>query len=118
MKVILCICFLVVVLSVHSSPICEDSKKSNCDVMKALCFKGVNVNGTLIEVICPKTCNACEKLANVAETRALRLAEPVANSTNLTSVSLVKSATANSASPLTFMGVFGMIALISLANNI
>ena len=107
---------------------CEDTKKSNCEVMKALCFKGVKVNETFIEVMCPKTCDACEKIpSSVApkndskSNRALVQYSPLnvtTNSTLLSNQTLKnKNFVINTSNGLTFSFSYGLLALFSLAFN-
>jgi len=35
--------------------------------MKALCFKNVKINDIFIEIMCPKTCGACQPLFGLAQ---------------------------------------------------
>ena len=61
MKAVTLVLFLALCQSTFSADVkkCDDIPSFNCEVMKALCKKGVKVNETLIEDACPRTCNHC-----------------------------------------------------------
>ena len=132
MKSFLIIVFIIgghTLFGLTSSQNCEDAKRGNCEVMKALCFKGVKVNETLIEIMCPKTCNACDKLQSSAPlkeivkiNRALITNVPLnvtTNSTLLSNQTLNQNKfVGNASSGLTFSLSFGLMVLLSLAYNV
>ena len=104
---------------------CEDAKKANCEVMKALCFKGVKVNETLIEIMCPKTCDACGKTLvtprnDLKSNRALVEKLPLnvtTNSTLMSNQTLLKNIVSNNANGLIFPSSFGFLTLLSIIYN-
>ena len=99
---------------------CEDAKKANCEVMKALCFKGVKVNETLIENMCPKTCDACAPRNDLKSNRALveKLSLNVTtNSTLMSNQTLLKNIVSNNANGLIFPSSFGFLTLLSIIYN-
>lgn len=132
MKSFLIIVFIIgghTLFGLTSSQNCEDAKRGNCEVMKALCFKGVKVNETLIEIMCPKTCDACDKLQSSAPSkeivkinRALVKNVPLnvtTNSTLSSNQTLLnqKKFVGNASSGLTFSLSFGLMVLLSSAYN-
>jgi hypothetical protein len=104
---------------------CEDAKKANCEVMKALCNKGVKVNETLIENMCPKTCDACAKTLvtsrnDLKSNRALVEKIPLNVTTNFTLISnqtLQKNIVSNNANGLLFPSSFGFLTFLSIIYN-
>ncbi len=132
MKSFLVVFFIIggqTLFGLTSSQNCEDAKRGNCEVMKALCFKGVKVNETLIEIMCPKTCDACDKLQSSASlkdvlksNRALIKNVPLNVTTNSTLLSNQtlnqKKFVGNASSGLTFSLSFGLLVLLSLVNNL